>query len=157
MAALTSCLQKMKILNWLELMDSAVEKIGQLKVGKLVAFLQMLLKIIHVSNHFKLKLLIFAQFSKWALPFLDQLTYFIKPTHLLISEKTSHLLSVPNRRACTIINFGGKSLPLHDLIWTYTFINFEEFFPPTCLFHPTRLLILRIFSHIHVYSTLHIY
>ena len=37
------------------------------------------------------------------------------------------------------------------------FINFEKFFPPTCLFHPTGLLILRNFSHIHVYSILHIY
>ena len=66
--------------------------------------------------------------------------------------------SVPNRRACTIIKFGGKSLTYMTNIWTYRLINFEEIFPPTCLFHPTGLFILRIFfSHMHVYSTLHIY
>ena len=52
---------------------------------------------------------------------------------------------------------------------TYRFINFEEFFQPTCLFRPTGLLILSIvysilqdyysedFSSIHVYSTLQVY
>ena len=47
--------------------------------------------------------------------------------------------SVPNRRACTIINFGGKSP-------TYM-----------TLFGPTRLLILRNFSNLHVYSILQAY
>jgi chromosome segregation ATPase len=47
--------------------------------------------------------------------------------------------SVPNRCACTIINFGGKNP---------TYMS---------LFGPTRLLILRIFSHIHVYSIQHDY
>ena len=37
------------------------------------------------------------------------------------------------------------------------FINFEKFFPPTCLFHPTSLLILKIFTNIHFYSILHIH
>ena len=52
---------------------------------------------------------------------------------------------------------------------SYRFINFEEFFQPTCLFRPTGLLILSIvysilqdyhsedFSNIHVYSTLQVY
>ena len=52
---------------------------------------------------------------------------------------------------------------------SYRFINFEEFFQPTCLFRPTSLLILSIvyfilqdyhsedFSNIHVYSTLQVY
>ena len=35
---------------------------------------------------------------------------------------------------------------------SYRFINFEEFFQPTCLFRPTGLLILSI-----VYSTLQVY
>ena len=47
--------------------------------------------------------------------------------------------SVPNRRACMIINFGGKSP-------TYM-----------TLFGPTRLLILRNFSNLHVYSILQAY
>ena len=47
--------------------------------------------------------------------------------------------SVPNRRACTIINFGGKS-PAY-----------------MTLFGPTCLLILRNFSNLHVYSILQAY
>ena len=47
--------------------------------------------------------------------------------------------SVPNRRACTIINFGGKS-PVY-----------------MTLFGPTRLLILRNFFNLHVYSILQAY
>ena len=47
--------------------------------------------------------------------------------------------SVPNKRACTIINFGGKSP-------TYM-----------TLFGPTHLLILRNFSNLHVYSILQAY
>ena len=47
--------------------------------------------------------------------------------------------SVPNRHACTIINFGGKSP-------TYM-----------TLFGPTHLLILRNFSNLHVYSILQAY
>ena len=35
MVALTNYQQKMKILNWLEKMDSAVDKIGPSKVGKI--------------------------------------------------------------------------------------------------------------------------
>ena len=43
--------------------------------------------------------------------------------------------------------------------WAYLDLQvyFKEFFPPTCLFHPTGLLILRNFSNIHVYSTLQVY
>ena len=47
--------------------------------------------------------------------------------------------SVPNRRACTIINFEGK-------IPTYM-----------SLFGPTGLLILKKNSLLHVYSILHVY
>ena len=38
---------------------------------------------------------------------------------------------------------------LHELIRTYTFINFEDFFLATRLLSPTRLLILRIFYCLH--------
>ena len=51
----------------------------------------------------------------------------------------SNYSSVPNRRACTIIKFGGKSL---------TYMTF---------FGPTGLLILRKFSSLHVYSILQVY
>ena len=64
--------------------------------------------------------------------------------------------SVPNKRACTIINFGGKSPtymtlfgPTHLLFWgifptymfipSYKLIDFEDFFPFSFLFHPTLI------------------
>jgi hypothetical protein len=47
--------------------------------------------------------------------------------------------SVPNRHACKIINFGGKSLAYMTL------------------FGPTRLLILKNFSLLHVYRVSHMY
>ena len=48
--------------------------------------------------------------------------------------------SVPNRRACTFINFERKKSTLHGLILVCTFIDFEKKFPPARLFHPARLL-----------------
>ena len=61
-------------------------------------------------------------------------------SHLItIGSTNSTYSSLQNRRACTIINFGGKSL---------TYMS---------LFGPTRLLILRKFSNVHVYSILHDY
>ena len=57
---------------------------------------------------------------------------------LLLCLLTSYS-SVPNRRACTIIILGGKSLVYMTL------------------FGPTRLLILRNFFNLHVYSILQAY
>ena len=49
----------------------------------------------------------------------------------------------------------GLKSHLHELIWTYRFINFEGIFPLTCLFNPTWLFILVKNFH-HAY-TIHCY
>ena len=49
---------------------------------------------------------------------------------------------MPNRRACTFINFEKKKSPLHGLVWVCTFFDFEKKFPPARLFHPAHLLVL---------------
>ena len=89
--------------------------------------------------------------------------------------------SVPNRHACTIINFGGKSPTYMSLLGPTGLLNLKKishlhvysilqvywfwgifptymFIPPYrfinfehCLFHPTGLSILMNFSHILTY------
>ena len=62
-----------------------------------------------------------------------------KATKVSMHRAAHTYSSVPNRRACTIINFGGKSP---------TYMS---------LFGPTGLLILKKNSHLHVYSALQVY
>ena len=64
---------------------------------------------------------------------------FFNYVDLILPIRAPTYSSVPNKRACTIINFGGKSP-------TYM-----------CLFGPTGLLILKKKSHLHVYSILQAY
>jgi hypothetical protein len=55
--------------------------------------------------------------------------------------------SVPNRRACTFINFEKKKSALHGLILVCTFIDFEKKFPPARLLHTACVLVF--FLHIY--------
>ena len=64
------------------------------------------------------------------------------------------LLGILSTPGCQIVVqsrlfFWEEKSHLHELIRTYTFINFEDFFLPTRLLSPTRLLILRIFYCLH--------
>ena len=62
----------------------------------------------------------------------------IKST-ILVSIESSYS-RVSNKRAANLIVFGRNSY-LHGLISSYMFIYFWEKYPPTRLFHPTRLCI----------------
>ena len=80
------------------------------------------------------------------------------------SIKRMQYSSVPNRRACTFINFEKKIPPARSYFGLHVYWFWEKFPPCTSIFSCTaalfwsaRLLILRQFSHLHVYFVLHVY
>ena len=76
------------------------------------------------------------------------------PIFLLVFEEISHLYfysdssSIRNSRVLTFIKL-YQMLPKNP---TYTFINFQQKFPPIRLFPPILLLIFEEISHLYFYS-----
>ena len=58
---------------------------------------------------------------------------------------------VPNKQTGRLLENEKKS-HLYALIWDYSFINFQQKFPPIRLFSPIFLLSFKEFSHLYSYS-----